>query len=535
MVDSSYEKDQPFVFNLESGKAIKGWDVAIKTMAKGEKARVTLSPKYGYGLTGAPPNIPPNAKLIFEMELLKWQSNRDVFGDQLVIKSQIKAGEGWERPRYNAEVTVDVVAREKEDKNSKVLFKGRKVITIGKKEAPEAWDAVLKEMKKGGRMEVVCKGKYVGGPGVDFVPKDAEVVVYDITLVNWLKVEDLCGDGGVMKKIIKEGEGWERPNEGATVVADLTYSVYDAEKRKPKPLYDTRDGVKLRIGDGEVVDGLDKALSSMKKGEEAEVILKPEYGYENAKSLLPRSGEVKATDTIHVAVKLVSFEKAKDMWSMTFDEKAQEMRKIKEKGNQMFKDNRLKLAMKCYERGISFFDSSTSELNAELRKKVNHLLVQCHLNVAACQEKLSDYKKVIEHCNKALDLEPSNGKALYRRGSAYLALDDYYKARVDLKYALEMNGKDANIRKKLKELVQKQAKQDAVDKKLYSNLFGRLSKMEAREKAKAPADIANGTKSTEEEKTSKENGVKEDGAGKEDAKMEVDAKADKAKAAETAT
>lgn len=509
--DSSYDRPDPFVFNVEEGKVIKGWDVAVKTMAKGEKAKVTLAPSYAYGASGALPKIPPNATLDFEIELLKWQSNRDVFGDRAVMKTEIDAGDGWERPKENAEVTVEVIAKDSEADDAKILFEGTRVFTMGQKEVPEAWEAVLKDMKKGARVKVKCTGKYVGGPGVDYVPEGADMVVYDLKLVKWLKVEDVASDGGIMKKITKEGEGWERPNEGADVVVDLTYSVFDLETNKPKELYESKDSCKVKIGDGAVIDGLDKALTSMKKGEEVEVVIKPQYGYQTAENLLPKSGQVKLNDTIHVVAKMVSFTKAKDMWSMTFEEKAQEMRARKVKGNELFKVGRLPLALKCYERGVSFFDSSTSELSAELKKEVNQLLVQCHLNIAACQEKLKDYKKVIEHCNKALNIEPSNPKALYRRGSAYLELDDYYKAKTDLKYALEKNRNDVHIRRKLKQLIDKQAKQDALDKKLYSNLFGRLSRMEEREKAKTPgetAPISNGS-------------VKENG-GENGEKMDVD-------------
>ncbi len=49
---------------------IKGWDVGIATMAKGEKSVFTIAPDYGYGAAGAGGVIPPNATLVFEVELL---------------------------------------------------------------------------------------------------------------------------------------------------------------------------------------------------------------------------------------------------------------------------------------------------------------------------------------------------------------------------------------------------------------------------------------------------------------------------------
>ena len=52
---------------------IKAWDCAIANMKKGEVARVTCHPDYAYGSNGRPPLIPPNATLVFDIELIKWK------------------------------------------------------------------------------------------------------------------------------------------------------------------------------------------------------------------------------------------------------------------------------------------------------------------------------------------------------------------------------------------------------------------------------------------------------------------------------
>ena len=68
--DSSYNRMQPFSFNLGMGRVIKGWDLAVADMRIGEEARVIIPSKYGYGSSGAGGVIPPNATLIFDIELL---------------------------------------------------------------------------------------------------------------------------------------------------------------------------------------------------------------------------------------------------------------------------------------------------------------------------------------------------------------------------------------------------------------------------------------------------------------------------------
>ena len=68
--DSSVDKGQPYPFRIGTGVVVKGWDEGIMTMKVGGKRRLIIPAKLGYGASGRPPQIPPNATLIFEIELL---------------------------------------------------------------------------------------------------------------------------------------------------------------------------------------------------------------------------------------------------------------------------------------------------------------------------------------------------------------------------------------------------------------------------------------------------------------------------------
>lgn len=72
--DSSVDRGQPFVFRIGAGEVIPGWDEGVISMKVGGKRRLVIPPHLGYGTAGAGGVIPPNATLIFEVELLDVES-----------------------------------------------------------------------------------------------------------------------------------------------------------------------------------------------------------------------------------------------------------------------------------------------------------------------------------------------------------------------------------------------------------------------------------------------------------------------------
>ncbi|RWR98165.1 peptidyl-prolyl isomerase-like protein [Cinnamomum micranthum f. kanehirae] len=151
-----------------------------------------------------------------------------------------------------------------------------------------------------------------------------------------------------------------------------------------KKRHDEEEPFEFKTDEEQVIDGLDRAVLTMKKGEVALVTIAPEYAYSSTESTQDLA-VVPPNSTVNYEVELVSFEKDKESWDMNNAEKIEAAGKKKEEGRQC-------IAAKFIE-----YDSSFSE---EEKKQSKVLKATCNLNNAACKLKLKDYKEAVKLCSK---------------------------------------------------------------------------------------------------------------------------------------
>ncbi|KAL3604675.1 hypothetical protein D5086_005534 [Populus alba] len=438
--DSSFERGDPIAFELGSGQVIKGWDLGIKTMKKGENALFTIPADLAYGSSGSAPTIPPNATLQFDVELLSWSSIKDICKDGGIFKKILVEGEKWENPKDLDEV---IVRYEAQLEDGSVVARSDGVeFTVKDGHFCPALARAVKTMKKGEKVLLTVKPQYgfgeKGKPASgdeSAVPPNANIQI-TLELVDWKTVTEVTDDKKVIKKILKEGDGYERPNEGAVVKVKLIGKLQDGTVFFKKG-QDDSELFEFKTDEEQVIDGLDRAVSTMKKGELALLTIAPEYAFGSSESQ-QELAVVPPNSTVCYEIELVSFDKEKESWDMNTDEKIEAAGKKKEEGNVLFKAGKYVKASKRYEKAVKFieYDSSFRE---EEKKQAKALKVACNLNNAACKLKLKDYKQAEKLCTKVLELESRNVKALYRRAQAYIQLADLDLAEFDIKKALEID------------------------------------------------------------------------------------------------
>lgn len=325
-------------------------------------------------------------------------SKDDLFGDEGAIKHQLKEGAGWKTPADGDEVKCSIKATAAD---GKVVFeKGEVEYTLGSGAfgaLAKVADRALRGMKKQEEIMIKVTKDYLLG---DETPDGGKV---ELTLHGLFETKDVSflKDKSVMKKQIVEGDGWDTPKDASKVTLKVL-SATDGEK--PLPGF-TPATLEFAAGGGEVCDCIEFAVVEMKKGEVAHVTCTRPALCAEAKVGLK---EAPKCSTVVLALELEDFEKAKDTWSLSEEEKVEYALSRKEVGGNLFKQGRIEMALERYKKVIDLF-SYVDNFKDETKEKATDLKKVCQLNKAACHLKLKQNQDAKKACDEVLKVDCEAG------------------------------------------------------------------------------------------------------------------------------
>ena len=166
-----------------------------------------------------------------------------------------------------------------------------------------------------------------------------------------------------------------------------------------------------------------------------------------------------------------------DSWQMSDEQKRDAIPKLRQLGNELYKDHRHSEAADKYFEALSYLEqlSVKEKPDTEAWQKIESDKVPLLLNYAQCKMSSQDYHDVIRHISSALEIDSNNVKAYYRRGKAHAMCWNVEEAKKDFRQAVALDSSLAKlVNKELSELQQKVEEQDKLEafrlrnKKLFS-------------------------------------------------------------------
>jgi len=313
--DSSVDRGQPFEFRLGKQQVIAGWDEGIAMLKQGGKATLVIPSELGYGShgTGA---IPPNATLVFEVELISFRPGPPGAPEapQAVATADytetdsglqyydIKVGDGETSAEGN-KVTVHYTGwLTNSTMFDSSLERGEPFsLVLGKGQVIPGWDEGLTGMQVGGQRQLVIPADLAyGDHGAGNVIPPGATLIFEVELVEVAEgppgapeapqevaEEDFTTtDSGLQYYDFEVGDG-ATPTEGQIVSVHYTGWLTDGTKFDSS--LDRGDPIQFSLGVGQVIPGWDEGVSTMQVGGKRQLIIPADlaYGSGGAGNVIP--------------------------------------------------------------------------------------------------------------------------------------------------------------------------------------------------------------------------------------------------------
>ena len=270
----------------------------------------------------------------------------------------------------------------------------------------------------------------------------------------------ITDDGGITKRILKEGTG-VIPVDGNEVnieyVARYGKAIFDKTEDKPKT---------FKVGAHSVIKGMEMGVKTMKVGEKAEYIFRPEYAYGNTKI----SPFIPENSTLKYEIELTEIiGRNKEIDNMGYEEKLEKGKAFKEEGVAKFKEGKFKEAREKWEEAAKYLDKYINK-NDEKEKEACQLYQSVLTNLCNCCNKLKEFYAVINHANAGLKINNELPKLYYFRAIAYAQTAEFESAEKDIqsleKLLKEEEKKNAGI-DYIRDLIEKKKEETKSKRKKF--------------------------------------------------------------------
>ena len=282
--DSSYERGEPIELPVGVGMVIEGWDKGLVGLAEGGKYRLSIPSAMGYGAHGAGDAIPPNADLVFDVEVVKIVKAdaraasagfTELGVEELVPGSgQTVAAGDTVAVHYTGSLTDGTVFDSSYERGEPIEVK------VGAGMVIEGWDKGLLGLVEGGKYRLSIPSAMGYGPygagGV--IPPNADLV-FDVEIVKVTKPETRATTPAFT------GLGVEEliPGTGRTVAAGDTVAVHYTGSLTDGTIFDSSytrgEPIEVKVGAGMVIEGWDKGLLGLVEGGKYRLSIPSAMGY----------------------------------------------------------------------------------------------------------------------------------------------------------------------------------------------------------------------------------------------------------------
>ncbi|KAG9351902.1 hypothetical protein JZ751_023153 [Albula glossodonta] len=270
------------------------------------------------------------------------------------------------------------------------------------------------------------------------------------------QMQDLLGDGGILKEVIQAGEGPTVPRDASV---SIHFSAYLEYSDKP---FETTSRMKyprmMKLGRDVTLYGLELGLLTMKKGEFSRFLFLPKYAYGDIGSppLIPPAAtvlyEVQVLDFLDSA-------EVDEFFALTPEEQntvplCTVLNVVKTQrcfGNRCFNQSRYEDAKDRYKQALSLL-THREPVDEKEKSSIADMQLPILLNLSLTLLRLEKPLKALQYGQKALEIDPQNTKAFFRCGQACLEMDEYEKAQDYLLMAQANKPFNSDINNLLKKL-----------------------------------------------------------------------------------